>query len=333
MKPQRTFSNILFLSATSLMTCFHCLNPLQAMCNSDSLKNQSGTVHHLDGALLPVDGGRIWYKIIGDGGRTPVILIHGGPGGSSYYLKPFEDIGTDRKIVRYDQLGGGKSDKCMDTSLFTINHFVDELETLRHHLGNDQVYLLGHSFGSIIAVEYYRKYTGHVKGLVLSGAVLDIPALQKNARDLVATLSDSAQTAIVAAEAQKKFDTPEYMRACGEFYGKYVMRNPVMTDLDSMMQSTNSLMYAYMQGPSEFYFTGTLKDYNARPLLPEIKTPVLYTVGEFDEAGQKLVAGFSKMTPRAKYVVFPGAAHMTSWDARDENVRVVRAFLNEVDAK
>src|SRR5262245_51729288 len=76
---------------------------------------------------LAVADGSIWYKKSGTGTGTPVILLHGGPGFSSFYLKPLEALGDDRPVVRYDQLGGGKSDKIADTTKFTIDHFVREL--------------------------------------------------------------------------------------------------------------------------------------------------------------------------------------------------------------
>src|SRR3954471_11206565 len=84
---------------------------------------------------LAVPGGSIWYRVSGVGSGTPVVLLHGGPGLSSFYLKPFEELGDERIVVRYDQLGGGKSDTTSDTTLFTIDHFVTELDSLRSHLG------------------------------------------------------------------------------------------------------------------------------------------------------------------------------------------------------
>jgi pimeloyl-ACP methyl ester carboxylesterase len=80
---------------------------------------------------LSVPGGRIRYKVSGTGKKVPVVLIHGGPGDSSSYLKPFEELGNDRQVISYDQFGGGKSDKITDTTLFTIDHFVKELDLLR----------------------------------------------------------------------------------------------------------------------------------------------------------------------------------------------------------
>lgn len=283
-------------------------------------------------AYLRVPGGRIWYKVSGAGSGTPVILLHGGPGYSSFYLKPFEALADDRPVVRYDQLGGGKSDRITDTTLFTIAHFVRELDSLRSHLGYTKVHLLGHSWGTILAVEYYRVHPEHVASLTLASAALDIPTWERNARRLVGTLSDSAQRAIRVREREGRFDAPDYQAALGEFYGKYVWRHPVQVDLDSLMSTVNEAIYLHMQGPSEFTITGTLKRYDVTPQLKGITVPTLYTVGEFDEADPPTIRRFAKMTPGARVVVFPGAAHLTPWDARDESIRTEREFLGAADS-
>ena len=84
-----------------------------------------------------------------------------------------------------------------------------------------------------------------------------------------------------------------------------------------------------MQGPSEFTITGTLKTYNAKSFL-KVKVPLLYTVGEFDEAHPPTIKRFAALTPGAKVAIIPGAAHLTSWDNPVENTRVVREFLRSV---
>lgn len=282
---------------------------------------------------LAVDGGTIWYQVTGTGNATPAILLHGGPGYSSFYLKPLDALGDERPVVRYDQLGAGKSDQISDTTMFTIAHFVDELEALRQHLGYEKVHLVGHSWGTILAVEYDRVHPEHVESMTLGSAALDIPAWGRNAQKLLLTLSDSAQRAIRTNEAAGTYDTPDYQAANEEFMGRYVTRDPMVADMDSLMATVNPAIYMYMQGPSEFTIVGTLKDYDATPLLPRITVPVLYTVGEFDEADTATIRRFTDMTPGARMEVLPGAAHITMWDAPEANIRVVREFLRSVDAK
>jgi proline iminopeptidase len=281
---------------------------------------------------LAVAGGRIWYKVSGSGTATPAILLHGGPGFSSVYMKSLEGLNADRRIVRYDQLGGGKSDKITDTAMFNIAHFVRELDSLRSHLGYEKVHLVGHSWGTILGLEYYRAHPEHVASVTLMSPALDIPAWERNARRLVKTLSDSSQKVIAAREAEGKFDAPDYQASLGEFYGKYVWLRPVQADLDSLMSTANQAIYGYMQGPSEFTITGTLKKYDGTPYLKDVKVPVLFTVGAVDEADPPTVKRQAAMTPGARYAVIPNAAHIVQWDAPDETNRVVRDFLKSVDS-
>lgn len=283
-------------------------------------------------ARLPVHGGRIWYKVSGTGTGVPLILVHGGPGFSSFYLKAFEELGDDRVVVRYDQLGGGKSDTTSDTTLFNIAHFVAELDSLRAHLGFETFHLLGHSWGTILGLEYYRAHPDRVASLTFGSPVWDIPAYETRARELIATLPDSMQRAIRRSEAEKQYDAPAYQAAMGEFYSRYVWRHPVQADLESTMTTVNQGIYTYMQGPSEFTITGTLKPYRATDFLPRITVPTFVTVGEFDEVGPELVRGHTALIPGASFAVYRGSAHLTPWDARAENVRDVRAFLRRADS-
>ncbi len=303
-----------------------------AACSQAARRDCAGSAITPGEAMLPVAHGRIWYRVSGTGRGTPLILLHGGPGFSSFYLKAFEALGDDRPVVRYDQLGGGKSDRITDTTLFTIDHFVRELDSLRAHLRCQRVNLFGHSWGTILAFEYYRAHPDHVASLILGSAALDMPTWQRNARRLVGTLSDSAQRAIRVREAQGRFDAPDYQAALNEFYGKYVWRHPVQADLDSTFATVNEAIYSYMQGPSEFTITGTLKRYDVTAQLSTIRVPTLYTVGEFDEADPLTIRHFAELTPGAQVAILAGAAHLTPWDARDENVRIVRAFLRRSDS-
>lgn len=281
---------------------------------------------------LAVPGGKIWYKVTGTGTGTPVILAHGGPGFSSFYLKSLEDLGDDRVVIRYDQLGGGKSDKISDTTMFNVAHFVNELDSLRAYLGLEKVHVLGHSWGTMLGLEYYRAHPTHVASLTFGSAVFDVPAYAQHAKELLTTLPDSTQRAIATAEAAGQFESPAYQNAMSQFYALYVFRRPVPADLDSTFTTVNQAIYMYMQGPSEFTITGTIKDYDARSFLPQITVPTLFTVGEFDEVGPELVKSFADKVPGARYVVLPDAGHITTWDARDAMTSAVRGFLRAADS-
>ncbi|HSR15508.1 MAG TPA: proline iminopeptidase-family hydrolase, partial [Gemmatimonadales bacterium] len=263
---------------------------------------------------LAVEGGSIWYRVTGSGPGLPVILIHGGPGYNSFYLKPLEALGDDRPVVRYDQLGSGKSDHVSDTTLFTVERFVRELDALRAHLGYEKFHLLGHSWGTMLGMEYYRAHPDRVASLTLGSAALDIPAWLRNTREMLRTLPDSAQRAVAEAEASGVFDSPGYAAANELFMAKYVVRHPVQVDWDSTLATMNMGIYGYMWGPTEFTATGSLKDFDATPLLPKVTVPTLFTVGEYDEAHPPTIQRQAALVPGGQAVVIDTAAHITTWD-------------------
>jgi proline iminopeptidase len=321
-----------FLTAVALLAASGCARP-----SNDHLDADSVTVSQVPARLpagegrLAVDGGTIWYRVSGTGTATPLVLLHGGPGYSSFYLKSLEALSDERPVVIYDQLGAGKSDRVTDTTLFTIPHFVAELDSLRAHLGYERWHVLGHSWGTILGLEYYRAHPDRVASLTLASAAIDMPTWEKNVRRMIGTLSDSAQRAIKAREADGNFAAPDYQAANGEFMAKYVVRTAVGPDIDSTLGTYNPAVYEYMQGPSEFTITGTIKRYNGTAFLRQVKVPLLFTVGEFDEAHPPTIRRQASLAPGAKVAVIPGAAHLTSWDNPSENTRVVREFLRSAE--
>lgn len=72
---------------------------------------------------VDVTGGRIWYRIVGSGTRTPLLLLHGGPGVPSYYLNPLAKLADERPVIFYDQLGAGRSDRPTQTELWIVERF------------------------------------------------------------------------------------------------------------------------------------------------------------------------------------------------------------------
>ena len=284
-------------------------------------------------AMLPVTGGRIWYKVSGTGSGTPVILIHGGPGMGSFYMKPMEALGDDRPVVRYDQLGAGKSDRMTDTTLMVIPRYVEELDSLRRTLKFDKVFLNGNSWGTIVAIEYYKAHPDHVTGIIFSGEAFDIAAAEKEINLWVAQLSDADRRAFAQYNTDKNLESPAYKAATDEFYAKNVFRHPVPADLDSMTRMMGTEQYRYFQGENETMIVGTLRGYSAMKDLPNIRVPVLMTTGEFDELGPKLIERHAKLIPGARFILYKDAAHVTQWDATVQSVKDAREFLRSADRK
>ena len=279
---------------------------------------------------VEVPGGRVWYEVVGDGPGTPVVVLHGGPGAPSYYMSSLARLGTDRPVVFYDQLGAGRSDMPSDTTLWRIERFVAELDSVRAHLGLGEIHLLGHSWGTMLATDYVLGGAKGVKSLVLASPALSAELWQRDADELIATLPDSVREAIRANEAAGTFDDPAYQAAVMEFYHRFVTLR-WGPEVDSTFAHFGAEVYGYMWGPSEFTATGTLRNYDRTDRLGELDLPVLYTAGEFDEALPSTVRYYQELTPGAEFALIPGSAHLTTIDAPEAFADTVGRFLRSVD--
>jgi len=283
---------------------------------------------------IEVTGGKIWYRVLGEGDKTPLLLLHGGPGFPSYYLNPLAPLSKDRPVVFFDQLGCGRSNNHEDTGLMTVDLFVEQLEQLRAALGLQEFYLYGHSWGTMLGVDYYLKYTQYIKAMILASPALSAKKWSDDAEVLIATLPDSIQMAIKTNVENETYEAPEYQQAINEFYQRFVARKlPWDANMDSTFSQANEKIYNHMWGPSEFTATGILKDYDRTPDLSKIKVPTLYVCGEYDEARPGTVQYYQSLTPGAKFVMIENAAHVTMHDNPDKDIQVISSFLKEIEGK
>jgi proline-specific peptidase len=283
---------------------------------------------------VKVPGGSVWYQVVGDGPGTPLLVLHGGPGVPSYYLKPLAALGKDRPVIFYDQLGCGRSPAPDDTTLWTMPRFVAELAAVREALGLKQVHVLGHSWGTMLAVDYMLTRPSGVRSLVLSSPALSIGRWIADADTLLGTLPDSVRQVIVNNERNGTTDSPEYQAAMGVYYERYLSRRqPWSADIDSSLSQIGMSVYGYMEGPSEFTITGTLKGYERADRLGELELPVLFTVGRYDEARPATVRYYQSLVPGSKLVLFENSGHLTMQDEPEAYVQAVGEFLNRVDAQ
>lgn len=283
--------------------------------------------------FINVDGGKVWYRVTGSGNKIPILVLHGGPGVPSYYLKPLDSLGKDRQIIFYDQLGCGKSDRSSDTTLMTTEHYVAEIGQVIKALGLKEFYLFGQSWGTMIGTDYYLKNPEGIKALILSSPAISIPMWLKDADLLISTLPDSIQNAIRLNEQSKTFDVPAYKQAVQVYYENFLARKlPWSADIDSSFSQLGK-SYQSMWGPSEFTATGELKTYDHTNRLGEIKVPTLFIAGEFDEARPSTVKYYQSLVMGAKFEIIKGAGHLTMQDKPDESNKVVLEFLNNIESK
>ena len=280
--------------------------------------------------FIEVQGGKIWYGIMGSGNKTPLLYLHGGPGGTSNFN--LSEISKVRPVILFDQLGNGRSDHHHDTSLMKVENLVEQVRAVKVALQLNEFYLGGGSWGTALALEYYNKYPEGIKGLIFNSPYFSTSIWTADADTLIAQLPDSIQHAIRVAEADSSFETPAYDRANRYFASQYGRRTPYKRHpFDTIPYQHDAFVYNYMWGPSEFTARGTLKNYDIHQTLKSIKIPVLFTTGEFDEARPQTVKRFSALVPNSTFIVIKGAGHFTSNDNLPALLSAMNKFIKTIE--
>lgn len=280
--------------------------------------------------FIPVTGGNVWYRKSGDGPGVPLLVLHGGPGGSSRDSDPIRTLGDERTVIHYDQLGCGKSDRPTDRSLWTVERYVEELEQVRAALGLKEVHILGHSWGTMLAAAYLLKMPTGVKSVIFSGPCLNAQMWERDQREYMKNdFPKETQELIERCEREKATDSVEYQQAMIQFYERHVCRLlPWPQELLEGMKKNNHEIYGMMWGASEFTVTGTLKEFDVTDRLNEIEIPSLFTCGRFDEATPETTQYYASLIPGSEFHVFENCSHMPGVEDPQAYANKMREFLH-----
>jgi proline-specific peptidase len=282
--------------------------------------------------LIDVPGGRVWYRSVGEGG-VPLLCLHGGPGFTHNYISPLEDLADRRRVILYDQLGCGKSDRPNDTSLWTVPHFVQELVAVREALGLDRLHLLGSSWGGMLAMQYVLDHQPPLESLILCGSPASMPRWIKECNELRAELPAEEQAILESHEAAGMTACPEYQGALVTFYRRHLCRmDPWPEGLERSFAEAGYDVYYTMNGPSEFTVTGNFKDWDVTERLGEIRVPTLIASGRYDEARPAHMEEIHRRIEGSQLVIFEDASHLCFWEKREEFMATINGFLERAES-
>ncbi len=286
----------------------------------------------------PVGKFNVWTKKFGNNPKIKVLLLHGGPGGTHEFFESFESFFPKEGIefYEYDQLGSYFSDKPTDSSLWTTERFVEEVEQVRKVLGlnKDNFYLLGHSWGGILATEYALKYQANIKGLIISNMMASCPAYGKYADDVLAKQMDKkVLDTIRAIEAKGDFSNPKYMELLTtNFYNEHLCRLKQWPEaLNRAFPHINSQIYVMMQGPSEFGVSGRLENWDRSKDLPQLKIPTLTIGGKYDTMDPEYMKWMATQVQQGDSLICPNGSHCSMWDDQQPYFTGLIKFIKTVD--
>jgi proline iminopeptidase len=283
----------------------------------------------------------VWTKRTGNNPRIKLLLLHGGPGSTHEYFEPADMYlpAAGVEYYYYDQLGSFYSDQPKDSSLWRTERFVEEVEQVRKALGMDSTnfFLLGHSWGGILATEYALKYQKNLKGLVISNMMSSVPAYQEYAeKTLMPAMDQKVLAEVKALEAKKKYADPRYMELLiPNHYEKHILRRPYAEWPDPVLRAfkhINEDIYIPMQGPSELGASGKLEKWDRSGDLKNIAVPTLVIAGTFDTMDPRHMEWMSKELRKGRFLLCPNAGHMTMYDDGPIYFSGLIKFMKDVDA-
>ncbi len=311
--------------------------PVSKYFNYDDTGVQSAGVRMIP-IKAPVGTFNVWTKRFGNNPRIKVLLLHGGPAMTHEYMECFETFFQREgfEFYEYDQLGSYYSDQPTDSSLWTTERFVEEVEQVRQALGADKTnfYILGNSWGGILGMEYALKYQQNMKGLIVSNMVASAPEYGRYAAEVLAKQMDPKVLAeIREIENKKDFNNPRYMELLlPNFYHEHLMRLQQWPDpLQRSIKHLNHVVYNMMQGPSEFGISGRLATWDIKNRLHEITVPTLMIGAKHDTMDPKAMEEQSKLVKNGSYLYCPNGSHLSMWDDQKTYMDGVISWIKKVD--
>lgn len=287
---------------------------------------------------------KVWTKRVGNNPDMKVLLLHGGPGATHEYFEVFDSYLPNAEIeyYYYDQLESFYSDQPNDSSLWSVERYVDEVEQVRKALGlnKDNFYVLGSSWGGILAMEYALKYQENLKGLIISNMMASVPEYNKYANEVLALqLPPEILKEIRSYELNGDYTNPNYTGLIVEhYYPEHVLRMPLdkwPDPVNRAFANLNPNLYITMQGPSEFGIVGDakLKDWDITDRLTEITVPTLSIGGAYDTMDPKHMEWIASQVQNGQYLHCPTGSHLAMYDDPETYFSGLISFVKNVDSR
>lgn len=286
--------------------------------------------------VIPFREYETWYRVTGDlsSDMTPLVVVHGGPGCSHDYLLSLAEIArSGRPVIHYDQVGGGRSTHRRDAppEFWTVDLFLSELDNLLKYLEvADRYYLLGQSWGGMLGAEHAVRRPHGLRALILSNSPASMALWVSEAKVLRGELPTAIEDALNRHEADGTTSDPEYLAATQAYYDLHVCRvvpNPPEVIRMQEILAEDPTVYNTMNGPNEFFVTGTLREWSVVEEVQYIQAPTLLLSGRHDEATPATVEPFFERIPEVRWEIFEDSSHMPFVEEPERYRAVVEGFL------
>jgi proline iminopeptidase len=275
------------------------------------------------------DGYHVWTRRVGDG-PIPLLLLHGGPGGTYEQFENFPDelCPAGVTVYFYDQLGSYHSDQPDDPRLWRVERFREAVEQVRRALGLERFFLLGQSWGGLLGIEYALAYPDRLEGLIVSNMTASIPSYVRYINELRERLPAAQVARMKEYEARGAYDAPEYQDLLMELYRRHICRRvPWPEPVNRLFQHLAVPVYEAVQGHNEFVVTGNMAEWDRWQDLATLRVPTLLLVGRHDSMRVEDIEEMTRRIPGARMALCPDGSHLSQWDDPTHYFPPLRDFL------
>ncbi|MBM3894643.1 alpha/beta fold hydrolase [Candidatus Dependentiae bacterium] len=275
-------------------------------------------------------GHKLWTQV-SSSGKTPILLIHGGPGGTSTMLKPVIDelIKNDFKVITYHQLDSAKSDAPNNPKFWTIKHFTRDLEDICQALKLNNFYIFGYSWGVVLAIEYALKHQEKLQGMILSNFTASSKSFEEYLQKLRSRLSPKAQKILLDCEANNQVGETEWQKIMANDFMKkhFCILQKWPNEFDSFMKELNWNVCMHFFGKNDFHITGTAKDWDRWKDLEKINTPTLVLGGRYDQCSPEDAKKMSQLLKQGAVYICSHASHLPFYEQPIAYFNALTSFL------
>jgi proline iminopeptidase len=308
--------------------------------SQDAPEGKSPNVYQVQQGFVDANGVMIYYEEFGKG--EPLMIVHGGPGASHDYFLPYLlPLARQNKLIFIDERGSGKSEQLEDSSLYTVENMVEDVEAVRKALGLGKINLLGHSYGGVLAQAYALKYQQNLSHLILcstfpsTSQMNDVfvkikENMKPELRDRIDKMEKEGLFGHGLPYERNRYTTDYMIAAWGEGYFPYLYQHHPDPAYDPASGGFAWRLYREMWGSDgEYIIDGNLKSVEYVDKLHTIKVPTLINCGDHDECDPSLSKEMHEKIPGSKLVIFPQSGHMTFVDQPGMFIKTINDFLHK----
>jgi proline iminopeptidase len=298
-------------------------------------------VYVIQEGFVDANGVLIYYKIVGHG--APLMIVHGGPGASHDYFLPYlMTLARTNKIIFIDERGSGRSERLEDSTKYTVENMVEDVEAVRQALNLGKISLMGHSYGGVLAQAYAFKYQKNLTHLILGSTFHSTSAMNAVLANEERQMPAEKRERLEALEKAGLFGNgkpwekgrypTEYAElAWGDGYFPFLYQKHPDPNYDPLSGNTTSSwdLYREMWGShGEFVIDGNLKSVEYADRLASIHVPTLVICGDHDESDPSLSKTMHEKIAGSKLVIIPQAGHLVFVDQPNLYLKTIDDFVH-----